>query len=119
VKTAKTNRPLPPDELEGEALLEWHRVCDELDSAGRLDKADRAVLLLYAETWAQWRAATRGVNKHGSVVKHSNGAAGRSPFYVVQRETAAQLRGLLADLGLTPTARGAGAVAAEPDDLDI
>ena len=103
---AKTNRPRPPEDLDGEALLEWERVVTELEAVGKLDKADRAVLTLYAQTWATWNAAMQAVVKHGSVIKYPNRMVGPSPFYKVAKETAAQLRGLLTDLGLTPAARG-------------
>lgn len=114
------NRPKAPPEVQGEALLEWERVCNELDAAGRLDKADRAVLVLYTQTWEIYIAAMRGVGAHGAVVKHPNGVAGPSPFYKVSRETAFQLQKLLADLGLTPAARTkVKAVAEVPADLDF
>lgn len=113
--TTKAERPNPPEELDGEALLEWHRICDELEAVGRLDKTDRAVLTLYAETWQTWRSAAKAVAKSGSVIRYPNNVVGPSPFYKVMRETGQQLRGLLADMGLTPTTRGAAA--GDNDDL--
>lgn len=113
---AKSNHPQPPEELDGEALLEWHRIVAELDAAGTLDKTDRAILTLYAQTWATHHAAARAVAQHGSVIKWPNGMPGPSPFYKVAKETAGQLRGLLADLGLTPTSRKAG-TAGEEEEL--
>lgn len=99
------NRPSPPPEIQGEALLEWDRVCDELAAAGRLDKADRAILTVYCLTWAIHEQAMRAVSNHGAIVKWPNGTAGPSPFYKVSRETANQLQKLLADMGLTPASR--------------
>jgi P27 family predicted phage terminase small subunit len=116
---AQTNRPAPPEDLDGEGLLEWQRVCDELHAAGRLDKTDRAVLTLYAETWQTWRANMRGVNQHGAVIKYSNGMVGPSPFFKVAKETAAQLRGLLNDMGLTPASRGKAGNSDDAGDLEI
>lgn len=117
--TGTAKRPAAPEDLEGEALLEWGRVCDELAAAGRLETADRALLNVYVETWAVWRTATRHVNTYGPVVPGQNHVVGRSPFYIVQRETAAQLRNLLADLGLTPQARGKAGGAGAEEPLDI
>lgn len=102
----KPTRPAPPPEISGEALLEWERICDELSSAGRLDVADRSILVLYCETWEVYRQAMRGVIAHGAIVKHHNGVAGESPFYKVSRQTSLQLRRLLTDMGLTPASRG-------------
>ena len=118
-KPTTAKRPPPPDDLEGEALLEWGRVCDELAAAKRLETADRAILSVYVETWTVWRTATRHVNTFGPVVPAANNVVGRSPFYTVQRETAAQLRNLLSDLGLTPQARGKGAGTGDEEPLDV
>lgn len=116
----KTNRPLPPEDLHDEALLEWHRICDELDAAGRLDKADRAVIAAYVKTWANNCAATRGVNAHGPIIKYPNGVVAESPFCKLQMSTAKLMLNYLTALGLTPAARGKGADAsAATGDLDF
>lgn len=115
----KENRPAPPHEIQGEALLEWERVCDELSAAGRLEKADRAILILYCQNWEVYQEAMRGVMTHGAIVKHHNGVAGASPFYKVAHEKAALLQKLLSDLGMTPAARSKlkAAVAEVPQEL--
>ncbi|MDB5297868.1 MAG: hypothetical protein JWO31_3851 [Phycisphaerales bacterium] len=113
--TTTTAKPAPPEDLDGEARLEWERVCDELAAAGRLDRADRAALTLYVRTWAVWKLAAKHVETFGAVLPMHNNVVGRSPFYAVMRETAAQLRNLLADLMLTPASRPAGD---GPDDDD-
>jgi P27 family predicted phage terminase small subunit len=114
-------RPLPPEDLDGEALLEWERIVAELEARGTLDKADRALLTLYAQTWGQWHEAMRGVTKYGAVIRYPNKTTGPSPFYKVAKETAVILRGLLNDMGLTPASRAklkAGEPAA-PGDLEF
>jgi P27 family predicted phage terminase small subunit len=102
---ATDKRPRPPEDLDGEAFLEWNRLCDELEAVGRLEKADRAIILLAAQTYANWMIATQHVAKYGTIVKAHNGVAGRNPYYGVQKETSVLLRGLYADLGLTPATR--------------
>lgn len=99
------NRPEPPPEIEGEAMLEWERICIELDAAGCLEKTDRAILVLYVEAYDVYQRSMRHVRKFGPVVKWPNGIAGPSPHYKAARETSIQLQKLLADLGLTPAAR--------------
>jgi P27 family predicted phage terminase small subunit len=101
-----SNRPEMPDDLEGEALLEWDRVCAELEKQGRLDQADRSVITIYCHTWATYKAAQRNTFEHGAVVKFPNGIPGQSPHYKTMKELANILRLMLADLGLTPAARG-------------
>lgn len=105
--------PTPPDDLADEALLEWGRVCEELRAAGLLAKSDRSILALYCQTYAINREAAKHVATFGSVLKLANNVVCQSPFYKTVKETSAQLRVLLADLGLTPAAR-AKAGAKEP-----
>lgn len=115
----KPNHPQAPEHFADEMMLEWCRVCEELDACGLLEKADRAILTLYCETWSVWRDAARHVGTHRAVVKFGNGVAGRSPFYSVMKETSAQLLALLNTLGLTPAARAKSkAPVSEPAPLD-
>ena len=112
-------RPQPPDDLDGEALLEWGRVCDDLDALGTLDAADRAVLTLYVQTWQANQTVARHVMKFGPIAKQHNGVVGQTPHYKTMRETAALLRQLLADLGLTPASRPAAAPDDAPSELSF
>src|SRR5690348_174198 len=98
-------RSTPPGGIEGEALLEWERIVDELKQLGTLHDADRAIVTLYCRTWATWREADALVAKYGSVIKYANGVPGPAPFFKTAQESAKQLRALLAELGLTPAAR--------------
>lgn len=116
---SKANRPAPPEDLDGEALLEWHRVCDDLDAAGKLATTDRALIHLYAQTWQTWCVAQRFVNRTGPVIKFPNGAVGQNPFYKTANETLARLTALLKEMGLTPSARGAAFNSDDAGDLDI
>jgi P27 family predicted phage terminase small subunit len=107
----------PPPEITEEALLEWCRVVSELPDPVQ---ADRAILTIYCQTWEIHQQAMRGVGAHGAIVKFGNGVAGKSPFYTVSRETAAQLEKLLVSLGLTPAARmKLKAPTESPSDLEF
>lgn len=110
------DRPAPPEGLAGEALLEWHRVCDELQADGRLDKADRAILVLYCQTWHEYQEATHGVRQHGLVIRYSNKMVAPSPYFKIRKETGALLQKLLGDLGLTPAARNRMKAPPEPEE---
>lgn len=101
----KTNRPQPPEDLDGEALLEWGRIVGDLDAAGILDGADRAILTLYCRTWAVWFAAARVVAVDGPVVLLPNNWPGQSAESKVMDATGKQVAKLLDQLGLTPQAR--------------
>ncbi len=117
--TEQTAQPKPPEDMDGEALLEWHRVCAEMRSVGKLEACDRALLVLYTETWAVNRTASRIVAKRGPVGKLPNDVVCQTPFYKTQRETTAQLRRLLSDLGLTPASRSQIGAARIADELEI
>ena len=116
-QTKTDNRPQPPEHLADEALIEWERVCDELAANGTLMKTDRAILIVYCETWATYVKATQGVVRFGPVIKYPNGITAPSPFYKVQSETANKLKGLLRELGLTPASRIGAAGEADKGDL--
>ena len=98
-------RPKPPEHLTDEALLEWHRVCDELEELGHLKRCERALLTLYCETWQANQTVAKHVDKHGPIVKYPNGVVGQSPHYKTQQETGRALCKMLDQLGLTPQAR--------------
>ena len=99
------NKPKPPDDLDGEALLEWHRITEELQTAGKLETIDRALITLYVKAWGVWRVASRHVEEFGPVIKYSNGMPGESPFSKVATKYYGILRGYLEDMGLNPAAR--------------
>jgi P27 family predicted phage terminase small subunit len=113
--TKRRTRPKPPDDMGEAALLAFHELCDELESMGRLEHTDRAIIATTADTWAAFRAAAAGVTAHGPIIKSSNGVVGESPFAKAQMKYGALLRGLLADLGLTPATRAAEV----PPDEDL
>jgi P27 family predicted phage terminase small subunit len=115
----KHHKPKPPEDLDAEALLEWGRICRELKGLGRLELADRAIMTTHCQIWSVFRKNAKAVSQFGAVVRWHNGVAGPAPFYRVARETAALLRGTLADLGLTPASRGLKVQAEEPGELEI
>jgi len=117
-------KPKPPPHLDKDAAAEWRRITKEMDAAGILDAADRSILALYIQTWANYRSASREVATDGMVIVWPNGQVGPSPHYRIMKELAPQLRAMLSALGLTPAARAraqarAAAPVEEPGDLDI
>lgn len=99
------NYPSPPEGLGGEELLEWERICQELDSKGLLDKADRAMITLYCATWSIWWDARKACNQLGSIVNYKNFGPGYNQLYKVFRETFREMMNQIRELGLTPSAR--------------
>jgi P27 family predicted phage terminase small subunit len=117
-KQTKTNRPPTPEQLDGEALLEWGRICDDLDATGNLATADRALLLLYCQVWAANHDVAKHVAKHGPICRLENKTVCQSPHFKTMAQTAAQLAKMLEQMGLTPASRRMK-TDAEPAPLDL
>jgi P27 family predicted phage terminase small subunit len=95
------NRPIPPETFQGEQLLEWHRICDELERVGTLEPKLRAVIILYCQSWAITQETNKWVVQLGSVIRHFEGSApGPSPFYKVWQQESKTCAALMAQLGL-------------------
>lgn len=101
--------PPAPEHLEGEALLEWGRVCEHLQALGRLETVDRAALVLYVEAWAAWRECNAYLAHMGRVQMAGTKAA------LEEDRLAKRVRGMLRDLGLTCQKPAA----AESDDDEL
>lgn len=112
----ESNCPSAPESLDGEALLEWMRICAELDSIGKLAKTDRAIITLYVQTWAIWSGAVKMVAEFGPIIQ-AFGQARPNPYLRVVKEFGPLMRGLCTDLGLTPASRGVEQKAS--DELEI
>jgi P27 family predicted phage terminase small subunit len=115
--TTKTDRPAPPETLDGEALLEWFRLCDQLIADGTIAGADMSMMMIYARTYATWVEADKHVARFGAVIKHHNGVAGVNPFYKVAEKLGPQLV-LMREKIVTVAARRAGA-APKGEGLDF
>jgi len=102
----KTSTPQPPECLVDEALLEWHRICDELESVGNLHTADRALMVLHCQTWQVNQSVAKHVAQHGPICRFNNQVIGQSPYYKTQQETGRALAKMLEQLGLSPASRG-------------
>lgn len=106
--------PKRPPFLEGEAAAEWDRIVPELESAGLLTNADRAVLSAYCQAWEELVECTRIIHKDGRfitrVIQTARGdELGEEikphPALMSQRDAIGRVRSLLDALGLTPAAR--------------
>jgi P27 family predicted phage terminase small subunit len=109
-----------PEDLTGDQVQEWDRICGELQTAaGEVNAADRSILIQYVQTWSINRSAAEHVNRYGTIIKWPNGQPGPSPFYKAWKETTALMRGLLSDLGLTPATRKPVAKEEDSGELDL
>jgi P27 family predicted phage terminase small subunit len=116
--------PTCPDYLNDFAKAEWWHICDLLKQMGLLSTADESALIVYCQTWGEWRKAVDMVAKYGAwtVIKQGNGevATKRTEFDRIRERTAEQLRRWLLEFGLTPSSRSRVQVNVSPEDeLDV
>ena len=94
------------------ARAEWDRLAPELYRLGLLTQLDRAVFTAYCCSYARWCAAEKLVAEHGVVHKARNGRETVSPYVLAASRAFAEMRSLMPELGLTPSARSR--IKAEP-----
>ena len=102
--------PIAPIELLPDARIEWDRIVPELEKAGRLASVDLGVLATYCQAWARWLDAERFLKEHGLtyVIRDKDGRTkfvAQFPQVNIASKAAAQIKGLAADLGMSPSGR--------------
>lgn len=103
--------PKPPADLPEAAAAEWRAVVDDLAAVpGLLTRADRPTLELYARAMATFRELEGFSAAHGRVIvlRDERGAvrsAQPAPAASLAVKLLSQLRGLAAELGLSPASR--------------
>lgn len=112
--------PTPPADLPEAAAAEWRAVVADLAAVpGLLTRADRPTLELYARTMATFRELEvfSAVNGRVLVLRDDRGAvryAQPAPHASLAAKLLPQLRGLAAELGLSPASRTRIQVPAAP-----
>ena len=94
--------PACPRHLGQEAKREWRRVSKELRAMGLLTKVDRAALAMYCDARGRWVEALR---RYGVMVKSPSGFPMQSPYLAVANKAMEQMRLLLGEFGMSPSAR--------------
>ena len=88
----------------------------ELSSVGLVTKLDRTALAAYCQVYARWVEAEEQIKTHGVLVKGSKGYPVVSPYLEVANKAIQQMRLLLAEFGMTPSARTRVSASAPIDD---
>lgn len=116
-----------PSWLLPEAKKEWKRIGAELVKYGLVSKLDRAALVLYVQAWARMVWAERQLSRamdvaekkrreveaaggvyegtDGIMVATPNGGLQYSHYYVVQKNSAHQVKMFLEQFGMSPSSR--------------
>lgn len=117
-----------PPHLLQEAKKEWKRITPELARYGLISKLDRAALASYCQTWAMKSFADKQLDRamklaaqkaaeaeakgeiyeggDGMVIYTKAGNQIYSPHYIISKNLTYMLDRLLANFGLSPSARG-------------
>ena len=114
--------PEPPETLAGEARAEWDRIVPRLIDAGVITAVDRAILVAYCETWAEynavWKSCLDDKGDYEPVIKTDKGNRVQNPATGLRNKLRHQLKDLAGCLGITPADRSSvkAAPKAEPED---
>lgn len=107
--TPSDARPRCPSHLSAIAKTAWKNVCNDLEQMKLLTSTDAKTLELYCTSYAEWRAATDQIKKHGPVetlVDQGGNVTTRvSAWSRIQARKWDELTKLLIELGFTPAAR--------------
>lgn len=108
--------PEPPDFLlkDEVATRVWHETVDVLKDMNILSKTDTHLLVNYCTTYAEWVKAYTFVAENGHCDNHQARASAESMTY---HKLADRHLKLLAELGLTPSARARLSVAKTEDEI--
>ncbi len=94
-----------PDALSEREQLIWRRTAERLP-VGLLRALDSDQLQLYVETWVEREEARQKIKEFGAVVKSpTQGVPVQSPYKSIQNKCTEILKGIMSDLGFSPTSR--------------
>lgn len=114
--------PYAPRHLNDDAKREWRRIVKILLGLGLYTEVDRAALAMYCQAWGRWVEAERQVEATGGPVLTSKetGNLYQNPYLYVANRAWEQVRKMLTEFGLSPSARSRLNVAGveEPDELE-
>ena len=114
---ANPTTPRPPRGMCSEATKEYKRIVAILEPHRILTDADLQALAIYATSVAQYWRAEEDINANGLVIE-TNGRAVKNPAITVQTQCWERIRPLIAEFGMTPSARARLAIGAAEDDSD-
>ncbi|MEM7131188.1 MAG: phage terminase small subunit P27 family [Chloroflexota bacterium] len=113
----KVKIPSAPKILQGEARKEWRRISKELHALGLLTDIDRAALTMYCQAWGRWMQAEEALAetfenddgeirlKNPLVATTDRGYEHTSAWLQVSTQAYKQMKQLLTEFGMTPSAR--------------
>ncbi len=102
--------PEPPEWLSPYALEEWREITPRLARYRIISDLDRSVLILYCESFGDFRRAREALNQNEGLVITATRKDGSTyqtvnPFLSIANRASDCLRRCLGELGLTPASR--------------
>lgn len=97
--------PARPRFLDVAARREWDRLAQEMARLKLLTVLDAGLFTVYCTTWSHWVACERVIAAEGMTQTSPRGIVRIRPEVRLALRYAEQLRGLVSDFGLCPTAR--------------
>jgi P27 family predicted phage terminase small subunit len=98
-------RPTCPAHLSPTAKAEWKRLAGALSEIGLLTQIDRTVLAAYCQAYGRWVEAERRLAETPPLLKTPAGYVQVSPWVTISNKQVELMTRLMAELGLTPSAR--------------
>jgi P27 family predicted phage terminase small subunit len=106
---APKEKPRCPSHLDATAKAEWKFLTGILDELGVLSRADKTALVMYCQSYSEWRKAADMCQQYGAwqVKKDSKGEliTKRHEWDRIREQTQEACRKWLIEFGLTPSAR--------------
>lgn len=108
---------LVPDELKNDlvATAEWERLAPMLRKAKVLTDGDRGALIALCLEWSRYLYANARVVEQGMVIAAPSGYPVPNPYIGIGNRAFTNCKAMMAEIGLTPTARSRVVAKSEED----
>ena len=108
-----------PAGLTDAARKHWQIVAKQLTDARVLTRLDAVALAQYCELFARWRDACDMLAQSGPTTDTELGGVKLSPYWTAFIQSSGELRRMLVEFGMTPSARArVAAIGKKADDAD-
>jgi len=101
----KATRSDEGEAIAAEALAEYRRMSRKLSALGLLTDIDGALFALYCDAYARWVVSSRGLQKHGLLVKGHRGVPSKSPYATMVNQALDQVVKIAPEFGMSPSSR--------------
>ena len=101
---AEIGAAMPPG-LSIAARAQWKTIAQQLTDARILTRLDAMALAQYCELFARWRDAADKLAESGPLIETDLGGVKTSPYWSVFIQSSGEMRRMLIEFGMTPSAR--------------